>query len=343
MEKICVEEKAVQRSVTASDVAKYLGMSQSTVSRVFTPGASVSEETRKKVLEAARELGYRPNAMARSLITKKSNMIGIVMGDIKNPFYPEVLSKFSRELGRRGYHVLFVNAENDQLSGDEVNQFLEYNVEGVVVTDALFTSSVANYFKDNNIPIVLFNRYSQDPLFNAVACDNVDGGYQIGKYLIEKGHHHFAYISGTQNTSTSHDREKGFRNALVENGFNLITDSGEYTYEEAYQAALRLLNSKNPPDAIFCANDIMALGAIDAAKEIGVRIPEDASIVGFDDISMGAWSAYSLTTWKQPVNEMIEATIDILLGDIKKSKSESLSVNKSIKGHLVERKSVAQR
>lgn len=333
----------MQKNVTASDVAKFLGMSQSTVSRVFTPGASVSENTRKKVLDAARELGYRPNAMARSLITKKSNMIGIVMGDIKNPFYPEVLSKFSKELGRRGYHVLFVNAENEKLSGDEVNQFLEYNVEGVVVTDALFTSSVANYFKDNNIPIVLFNRYSKDPLFHAVACDNVDGGYQIGKYLIEKGHHHFAFISGTYNTSTSHDREKGFRNALVESGYNLITDSGGYTYEEAYQAALRLLNSKNPPDAIFCSNDIMALGAIDAAKEIGVRIPEDVSIVGFDDIRMAAWSAYSLTTWKQPVNEMIEATIEILLGDIEKSESESLSVNKSIKGHLVERNSVAQR
>ncbi len=343
MEKYAWRKKAVQRSITASDVARYLGMSQSTVSRVFTPGASVSEETKKKVLEAARELGYRPNAAARSLITKKSNMIGIVMGDIKNPFYPEVLSKFSKELGRRGYQVLFVNAENDQLSGDDVNQFLEYNVEGVVVTDALLTSSVANYFNDNHIPIVLFNRYIEDPLFRAVACDNVDGGYQVGKYLIEKGHQHFAFISGTHNTSTSLDREKGFRNALVENGYNLITDSGEYTYEEAYQAALRLFNSKNPPDAIFCANDIMALGAIDAAKEIGVRIPEDVSIVGFDDISMGAWSAYSLTTWKQPVDEMIKATIEILLSDIKKSESESLSVNRSIKGHLVERNSVAQR
>src|SRR5213080_1600932 len=117
----------MQKNVTASDVAKYLGMSQSTVSRVFTPGASVSEETKKKVLGAAKELGYRPNALARSLITNKSNMIGIVMGDIKNPFYPDVLSKFSRELSNRGYHVLFVNAANDKVRSDEVYQFLEYN------------------------------------------------------------------------------------------------------------------------------------------------------------------------------------------------------------------------
>ncbi|MEH7401452.1 LacI family DNA-binding transcriptional regulator [Gottfriedia acidiceleris] len=333
----------MQKNITASDVAKSLGMSQSTVSRVFTPGASVSEETRKKVLQAANELGYRPNALARSLITRKSNIIGIVMGDIRNPFYPDVLSKFSKELSKKGYHVLFVNAENEKLSSDEVNQFLEYNVEGAVVTDASLPSSVASYLKENQIPIVMFNRYNQDSLFHAVSCDNVDGGYQIGRYLIEKGHRKFAFISGTQNTSTSKDREKGFRKALVESGYNLITDDGDYTYEGANAAALRLLASNHPPDAIFCANDIMALGVIDAAKKLGVRIPEDVSIVGFDDISLAEWTAYSLTTWKQPVNEMIEATINLLLNDIDQKESNSKPQNKSIQGKLVERSTVCDR
>jgi DNA-binding LacI/PurR family transcriptional regulator len=333
----------MQKNVTASDVANSLGMSQSTVSRVFTPGASVSEETKRKVLNAARELGYRPNAIARSLTTKKSNMIGIVMGDITNPFYPDVLSKFSKELSTKGYHVLFVNAENEKLSSDEVNQFLEYNVEGVVVTDASLTSSVASYLKDYHIPVVMFNRYNPNSFFHAVSCDNIDGGYQIGRYLIEKGHRHFAFISGTHNTSTSKDREIGFRKALVESGYNLTTDDGDYTYEGSYAAALRLLNSVHPPDAVFCANDIMALGVIDAAKEIGVRIPEDVSIVGFDDISLAKWSAYSLTTWKQPVNEMIEATIELLLHNIEQTETQGTPIYKSIKGVLVERKSVANR
>lgn len=333
----------MQKNITASDVAKSLGMSQSTVSRVFTPGASVSEETRKKVLQAANELGYRPNALARSLITRKSNIIGIVMGDIRNPFYPEVLSKFSKELSKKGYHVLFVNAENEKLSSEEVNQFLEYNVDGAIVTDASLPSSVASYLKENQIPIVMFNRYNQDSLFHAVSCDNVDGGYQIGRYLIEKGHRKFAFISGTENTSTSKDREKGFRNALVESGYNLITDDGDYTYEGANAAALRLLGSNHPPDAIFCANDIMALGVIDAAKKLGVRIPEDVSIVGFDDISLAEWTAYSLTTWKQPVNEMIEETINLLLNDINQKESNSKPQNKSIQGKLVERSTVCDR
>jgi DNA-binding LacI/PurR family transcriptional regulator len=236
-----------------------------------------------------------------------------------------------------------VNAENEKLSSDEVNHFLEYNVEGAVVTDASLHSSVAAYLKENHIPIVMFNRYNQDSLFHAVSCDNFDGGYKIGKYLIEKGHSQFAFISGTHNTSTSKDREKGFRKALVERGYNLITDDGDYTYEGAYAAALRLLNSNHPPDAIFCANDIMALGVIDAAKKLGVRVPEDVSIVGFDDISLAEWSAYSLTTWKQPVNEMIEVTIDLLLHDIEYKGLNETPQYKSIKGFLVERNSVAER
>jgi DNA-binding LacI/PurR family transcriptional regulator len=335
--------KNMQKNVTASDVAKYLGMSQSTVSRVFTPGATVSDETRKKVLEAARELGYRPNALARSLITRKSNIIGIVMGDVKNPFYPDVLSKFSAELRKRGYHVLFVNAQSDKIRSEEVYQFIEYNVEGVVMTDAFLSSSVVSHFKDNNIPIVLFNRYHDNSIFHTVSCDNVDGGYHIGRYLVDKGHKRLAFITGSPNTSTSQDREKGFRAALVERGYNLITDNGDYTYEGAYQAALRLLNSVNPPDAIFCANDIMALGAIDAAKEIGVLIPEDISIVGFDDIDLASWSAYSLTTWKQPVDQMIESTIDLLIGNIERKENNEEILYHSIKGALVERKTVLDR
>jgi DNA-binding LacI/PurR family transcriptional regulator len=330
----------MQKNVTASDVAKYLGMSQSTVSRVFTPGACVSEETRKKVLIAAKELGYRPNALARSLITKKSNIIGIVMGDIKNPFYPDVLSKFSRELNRNGYQLLFVNAQQDHIHSDDVHQFIEYNVEGVVVTDTNLTSSVLTYFKDNNLPVVMFNRYNENLTFHAVVCDNVDGGYQIGRYLVDKGHYRLAFISGSPYISTSLEREKGFRKALEESGYNLITENGDYTYEGAYRAALRLLKSVYPPDAIFCANDIMALGAIDAAKEIGLRIPEDVSIVGFDDIDQASWSAYSLTTWKQPVNQMIETTIDLLLRAIEQNEHNGPFLYKSIKGTLVERKSV---
>lgn len=330
----------MQKHVTAHDIAKHLGISQSTVSRVFTPGASVSEDTKKRVLEAAEQLGYRPNMLARSLITRKTNMIGLVMGDIDNPFYPEVLSNLSGELKKRGYNVLLLNSENDRIHGEELSLFLAYNIEGLVVTDVLLSSSVVDHLAELNIPIVLFNRYNQSLHCHTVCCDNVDGGYRIGEYLISRGHRRLAFIAGNPNTSTSQDREKGFRDALMKYGYNLITETGYFTYEGAFEAASRLLTSVEPPDAIFCANDIMALGAIDAAKKLGVRIPDGVSIIGFDDIKPSSWEGYALTTWKQPLERMIQATIDLLLGSIEEKGQMNQGISKWIKGELVERNTV---
>lgn len=333
----------MQKQVTASDVAKFLGISQSTVSRVFTPGAKVSEATRTRVLRAAQELGYRPNVLARGLITKKTRIIGLAMGDVRNPFYPDILSKFTKELRKRGYHVLFVNIENDFIEEDEMSQFLDYSVEGVIVTSALLSSSVVSQFMENNIPIVLFNRYHQNSFCHAVCCDNIDGGYQIGEYLIKTGHQKIAYIAGNPNTSTSQDREQGFRRALSQYGYPLVTELGHYTYEGGYEASKRLLNSIQPPDAIFCANDIMALGAIDAAKELSLQIPEDVSFVGFDDIHLASWSGYSLSTWRQPVEEMVLSSIELLIDEIENKGQKREYISKWIKGSLVKRKSVSIR
>ncbi len=327
-----------KKQVNATEVARLAGVSQSTVSRVFTPGANVSEKARRRVLEAAKELGYRPNALARGLIMNKTNMIGLVMGNIQNPFYPEILDKFTKGLGEKGYHVLFVHTENDEIQQEEISQFLEYNVEGVIVTDALLSSNVVSNLSENDIPVVLFNRYIKDFPCHFVCCDNYNAGKKIGKYLLKQGHRQFAYIAGHRNTSTSYDRERGFREVLGRQAIEPAVEEGHYTYEEAYQAALRLLKGSQRPDAIFCANDIMALGAVDAAKSLSLTIPKDVSIVGFDDITMASWPPYSLTTWQQPVDEMIDATIRILLSEIDEEKEEPVSV--LIPGKLIERTSV---
>jgi DNA-binding LacI/PurR family transcriptional regulator len=327
-----------KKQANATEVARLAGVSQSTVSRVFTPGANVSEKARRRVLEAAKELGYRPNALARGLIMNKTNMIGLVMGNIHNPFYPEILDKFTRGLGEKGYHVLFVHTKNDEIQQEEISQFLEYNVEGVIVTDALLSSNVVSQLSENDIPIILFNRYIQRFPCHAVCCDNYNAGKQIGEYLWERGHRHVAYIAGHRNTSTSYDRERGFCEVLNRYGIEPVVEEGNYTYEEAYQAALRLLKRDSRPEAIFCANDIMALGAVDAVKSLGMSIPNDVSIIGFDDITMASWPPYSLTTWKQPVDEMIAATIRILLSEIEEANEEALSV--LIPGTLIERTSV---
>ncbi|MCP8970893.1 LacI family DNA-binding transcriptional regulator [Ectobacillus ponti] len=327
-----------KKQANAVEVAERAGVSQSTVSRVFTPGASVSEKARRRVLEAAEELGYRPNALARGLITNKTNMVGLIMRDVQNPFYPDILDKFTRGLRRHGYHVLFVHTEQDEIQAEEITQFLEYSVEGIIVTDALLSSSVAAQFAEHHIPVLLFNRYVKHAPCSVVCCDNYAAGGQIGNYLLQQGHQAFAYIAGSSDTSTSRDREEGFRAALWQRGVEPAVEAGHYTYEGSYEAALKLLQDVRP-DAIFCANDIMALGAIDAAKFLGLAVPHDVSIVGFDDIAMAAWPPYALTTWKQPVDEMIGASVEILLREIRQQDTEPVTL--LLPGELVERNSAS--
>ncbi|MFF2853535.1 LacI family DNA-binding transcriptional regulator [Peribacillus sp. NPDC058002] len=327
-----------KKQVNAIAVSKKAGVSQSTVSRVFTPGLNVSEKSRRKVLEAAEELGYRPNALARGLIMNKTNMIGLVMSDVQNPFYPEILEKFTKGLRAKGYHLLFVHTENNRIQQDDISEFLEYNVEGVIFTDALLSSNVVSKLQDNNIPVILFNRTIKNNPCHYVCCDNYTAGKEIGHYLINKGHKKLAYISGNENTSTSIERENGFRESLKNNNINLIVEEGGYTYEQAYQTTVNLLKSPNRPEAIFCANDIMALGAIDAAKYLGILIPDELSVVGFDDIKMASWPPYSLTTWKQPVDQMIRETIKSLLNEIENKNTGNVSI--LLPGNLIERNSV---
>ncbi|MFY4777336.1 LacI family DNA-binding transcriptional regulator [Metabacillus sp. RGM 3146] len=327
------------KHVNAMEVARSAGVSQSTVSRVFTPGSNVSARARKKVLEAANELGYRPNALARGLIKNKTNMIGLVMGDIKNPFYPEILEKFTKGLQEKGFQVLFVQTANEEIQQEEITQFFEYNVAGVIVTDAKLSSNVVTRLSDKDIPVILFNRYTKDSSCHFVCCDNYLAGREIARYLAAKGHKQCAFIAGKTNTSTSMDREKGFKEGLKEIQADLTAEHGDFTYEGGYKAALKLLNSLNPPDAIFCANDIMALGALDAAKSLGIQIPKQLSIIGFDDIGMASWPPYMLTTWQQPVDTMVQLTIDHLIDEIKNGDRGPVAL--LLQGSLIERDSVS--
>ncbi|NQF17542.1 LacI family DNA-binding transcriptional regulator [Brevibacillus sp. HB1.3] len=324
-----------KKLVNAMEVARLAKVSQSTVSRVFTPGSNVSEKTKKKVLEVAKELGYRPNALARGLIMNKTNIIGLAMRDIENPFYHEVLGKFTKGLREKGYHVLFVYTENDEIQQEEITQFLEYNVEGVIVTDAYLSSKVVSQLHENNIPVVLFNRYSKDIPCYSISCDNYAAAQQIAKYLFEQGYRKMAYITGRVNTSTSQDRQRGFCDFLQEKGLAPIIEEGDYTYKRAYEATLRLLQQEERPDVIFGANDITAFGALDAVKAMKLSVPEDIAIVGFDNIKMASWPSYELTTWEQPVDEMIELTINTLLNEMKINTVEPVA--KLVHGQLIER------
>ena len=308
------EGREPSRPVTAFDVAREAGVSQSTVSRAFSTSTHVSSATRERVLETASRLGYRPNAIARSLNTQKSRLIGIVLGDLANPFYGDVLAKLNQALYQRGVGSLVLTPRRDQPIDDLIPALLEYQVDGVVITSATLSSEMAAHCQRLGIPVVLFNRNVADQSIASVQCDNIAGGVLVADLFAAGGHTRPAFITGIQATSTNQDRFEGFARRLTELGVaEPAVARGDYTYEGGFNACIELLVRSDRPDFLFCANDITAMGALDAARsELGLSVPDDLSIIGFDDIPAASWPIYQLTTVRQRINRMIDATVSML-------------------------------
>ena len=331
--------KPMHKRITSFDVAQRADVSQSTVSRVLSNDQRMTLETREKVLEAARELGYQPNAMARSLITQRSQIIGLVTSDLSNPFFPHVLEVFTERLHAQGWMVLLFTTGRGESIDDLLPSVLAYQVDGLIIASAGLSSTIAETCLQRGVPVVLFNRYALTSGASAVVCDNIAGGRAIADLLLDAGCSRPAYIAGREDSSTNRDRERGFRERLHERGASkLLREPGTYSYEAGFVAAKRLLEMRSAPDAIFCANDITALGALDAARALKWRVPEDLAVVGFDDIPAASWGAHNLTTVRQPVSEMIDLSIQILLERIENPKLQPST--HFLPGTLIERASV---
>ena len=304
-------------TVTSLDVARLAQVSQSAVSRAFTPGASVSHLTRTKVQEAARKLGYRPNAIARSLITRRSRMIGLVMSYLDNQFYPVVLEKISQRLQRDGYHVLLFIADSRE-SDAVLAEILQYQVDGLVLASTTLSDALAVRCSEAGIPVVLFNRTIRTSRnASSVTSNNYEGGRLVAQHLVDTGCQRIAFIAGMEDSSTNLDRERGFRDGLAERGRLCFSRAvGNYDFEEAKVAARALVSvaGAQRPDAIFVANDHMAIAVMDTLRiEMGLRIPQDLSVVGFDNVKQAAWGSYQLSSVEQDADAMIEATVKLLL------------------------------
>ncbi len=300
---------------TAADIALAAGVSTATVSRALQQNSVVSVETREKVLAAARRLGYRPNSLARGLAAGQNSLIGVVAGDITNPFYPEVIERLTRRLTSAGLYPILVNMFDDDAFEDTLSSVLQYRVKAVIFTTSPLTSAACELCEDYGVPQYLFNRHRARGDSFAVVCNNLAGGRMVAQLLLDNGHERLAYISGRPDTSTNQERHAGFAKMIAERGAQpCITEhGGVYSYEAGYQAALRLIQSHPEVDGIFCANDILALGALDALRhQLGRRVPGDFSVIGFDDIAPAAWPAYNLTTIRQPVDQMIEAVVSAI-------------------------------
>lgn len=306
-------------SVTSADVARLARVSQSAVSRAFSPGASVSEAMRRRVMAAAEELGYRPNALARAMISGRSKLIALIVAYLDNQFYPLMVEQLSRALQERGYQMMLVMSD----TGDQdriVRTMLQYQVEGIVMASATLSSSLAVECAQTGTPVVLFNRYVPASATSSVTSDNIEGGRLVAHFLIDGGHRRIAFIAGNEDSSTSRDREAGFHKGLAERGQALFRRAvGHYTFEGAAEAARTVMAQQPRPDAIFVANDHMAFAVMDVLRdELGCDVPKDISIVGYDDVPEAGWGGYALSTVEQPSLAMVAATVDILLDQIER-------------------------
>jgi len=302
--------------ITSVEVAAAAGVSRSAVSRVFTPGASVSKATAAKVRAAASELGYRPNVLARSLITGQSRIIGLVVAYLENQFYPEAIEKLSKSLQERGYHVLVFMAANDnEATQDVIDELLDYQVDGIIAASVGLSNDLTRRCEDAGIPIVLFNRDQFDTRLSSVTSDNRAGGAKLAEFLISAGVQRIGHIAGWEGASTQIEREAGFLDGLDKADLGLCArEIGNFHFDTAELAARKMFDCDAPPEAVFVANDHMAFAVMDVLRfDLGIDIPGEVSIVGYDDVPLAAWRSYDLTTVRQRANEMVAQTVDILM------------------------------
>jgi len=323
--------------VTSLDVAQRAGVSRSAVSRVFS-GASASKETINRVRKAAAELGYHPNSLARAMITGKSRIIGLIVTYLENQFYPIALERLSHALQAKGYHILvFMAADGPETIEKVVQELIDYQVDGIITFSVAMSSDLTQRCAVASIPVVMFNRAQDGSGHSSVTSTNIEGGRKVAEFLVTGGHSRIAHIAGWKGSSTGRDRQRGFIEGLAALGkVPLAVIDGMYDLDTAAEATCTLMARADPPDAIFVGNDHMAFAVIDTLRhKLGLRVPEDVSVVGYDDVPLAAWPAYDLTTVRQPVNRMVEATVETILAKIEDSTRPAQKIE--IEGPLIVR------
>jgi DNA-binding LacI/PurR family transcriptional regulator len=330
---------ASRRTVRAADVAALAGVSQSAVSRAFTPGASVAGETRARIESAASDLGYRPNRLARSLTRGESRLIGVAMGHLENYFYPALLDGIGQHLAEAGYRVVLLGVRSGHDSEPALAEALDYRVDGLMLAGTTLSSRIAEQCANEAVPVVLINRTAMSDGVSTVTGENFSGARLIADFLVAGGHRRPAFVAGQPESSTNRDRARGFAAGLAAHGLVLAgNETGNYDFDEAAAATRRLLRLPAPPDALFCASDHMALAAIEVARhEFGRAVGQDISVVGFDDAGPARWPSFALTTYAQPAEAMAAAAVQALLAQIERP--GSAPVHQVVPGRLMVRQS----
>lgn len=309
---------------TSYDVARLAGVSQSAVSRCFKPGASVSKKMREKVMLAAKELNYQPNAIARGLITRRSNLIAVLVSSQMNFYYPEVLFQLTDQFSKLGLRVLLFTINEEADVEDALNHVWQYQADGVISASYLSIEQ-HKLLEERQIPVVMFNRYFGDYPSNTIWCDTAAATDLMIGHLIDFGHRDFGLIEGPEYSMVNRERMTLTRKAIKERGGKVAAEArGNYRYESAANATQTLMASATRPTAIIAANDMMAMGTLDELKNVmGRSVPNDVSVVGFDGIGAARFASYELTTIRQPIGRMAEAAVTMMLDRIEKPETSS--------------------
>ncbi len=270
-------------------------------------------------------------------------MIGLVAAYLDNQFYPQVLERLSNALQNQGYHVLVFMASQDAGNLDQVtDEILDYQVDGLILASVAMTGDIARRCRATGVPVILFNRRQERRGEIAVVSDNRDGGRQVAEHLISLGRRKIAYLAGAEGASTQRDREVGFSEALEQAGLSVYARAiGGFRPEIAADAVREMFRGPDRPDAVFAANDSMAFAAMDVLRsELGLDVPGDVAMAGFDDTLVAAWPGYDLTSVRQDIDRMVEDTAEIMIARIEGRKAEVtglVPVTLSVRGSTVGR------
>ena len=301
-------------AVTLKEVAARAGVSRSAVSRTFTPGASVSARMRTKVEAAAQELGYFPNALASSLTTGRTKLIGLVSNNFHNPVFLEIFDRFTRGLQETGLRPLLVNLSDGTPPDASVRMLRQYSVDGVILASSTLAPDFVQAFTSAGVPVVhAFGRAHPAPVVDVVTIDNMACGRMAAATLLARGYRRLAFLGGPQAATTTQDRLAGFRAVLdstpgVEVSHSFASD---YTFYAGREAMMRCLGFP-PAEAYFCGDDVLSIGALSAIQERGLSVPGDIGLLGLNDMEIAGWPLIDLTTIRQPVREIVQAAIDLM-------------------------------
>lgn len=299
--------------VTSRDVARLAGVSQPTVSRALRNNPRVPEATRARIREAARALGYVPDQVGRSLSTRSTHRIAM-LADLENTLYPSLLGPVHEQLALSGFGTLLLAERSEEL--EEYSALWDRSVDGAILSTTTLRSPLPLELAHRDVPFVFLNRTHDLVERDSATADDSGGAARVAELLVELGHRSIGALLGPETTSTSRDREKGFRTTLGEAGIAVPSRwvaRTPYTVASGAEAFRRIMGGGERPTAVFCINDNVAVGALNAARELGISVPEEVSIVGFDDLEIASWPVFNLTTVANPMTETAKRAAQMLV------------------------------